>query len=134
MPHRPVRTRRDLVARALPWAGLLAVSVSSAWAMNVGLTDGVPGPGRFPPQSPPLVGDAPPARPVGDLVGDDALTLRRFHGTSKVLTINVDGPGGPQKVYCDTTTDRTPFDAVSVRPEQVIGLFRQLCPPPPSAS
>ena len=38
MPHLCVCALRHLFARALPWAGLLTVSTTLAWAMNVGVT------------------------------------------------------------------------------------------------
>jgi hypothetical protein len=57
VPHLRVCAVRHLLARASPWAGLLAVSVSSAWAMTVGVTGESFGPGAPPPSEPdPLVG------------------------------------------------------------------------------
>ena len=136
-----MRTRRRPRAQAWGWAGLLALSVSSAWALDVGLTGGAHGAGGLvPPQAPlpvgdaRLVGDARRAGAGGDLVGDDALTLRRFQEASKVLTITVEGLDGPLAVYCATTTERAPVDAVSVETDQLMDAFHQLCSPQPSAS
>jgi hypothetical protein len=119
----------------------LALSVSSAWAMDVGLTGGAHGAGDLsrPQARPPvgdalLVGDARRAGAVGDLVGDDALTLRRFQEASKVLKITVEGLDGPIDVYCATTTERAPVDAVSVQADQLMDVFHELCSPQPSAS
>ncbi len=45
MPHPRVCAARHLLARALPWVGLLALSMTLAEAMNVGLTGGAHGAG-----------------------------------------------------------------------------------------
>ena len=125
----------DLLAALLPWAGLLGLSTMLAWAMNVGVTDGAHAPaGLSSPQSLPLVADAPPAV-VDDVLGvDEALAPRKFRTASKVLTITVEGPNGPYAVRCVTTTERALFDAVSVRTDQLMDLFHELCSPQPSSS
>jgi hypothetical protein len=109
--------------------------------MDVGLTGGAHGAGGlFPSQAPPpvedalLVGDARPAGAGGDLVGDDALALRRFQEASKVLKITVEELDEPLAVYCATTSERAPVDAVSVPADQLIDAFHELCSPQPSAS
>ena len=136
-----MRTRRRPRAQAWGWAGLLALSVSSARALDAGLTAGAHGAGGLvpPPVPPPvggalLVGDARPAGAGGDLVGDDALTQRRFQEAPKVLTITVESLDGPLTVYCATTTELAPVDAVSVEADQLMDAFHQLCAPQPSAS
>ena len=135
MPHPPVRPGRHRLAIAWPWAGLVAVSTTLAWAMNAGLTGGANGSGRLSPsQSLPLAGDALWTGAVGDLIGDEAPTPRRFRAASKVLTITVEGPAGSHDVRCVTTTERASFDAVAVPVDQLMDVVQQLCLPQPGAS
>lgn len=54
MPQRWIWSTRHRLMLALPWAGLLALSVSLAWAMTVGLTGGAQGVGG-PESSQPLL-------------------------------------------------------------------------------
>jgi hypothetical protein len=134
MPHPRVCTGRHQLALALPWAGLLAVWTTLAWAMHVGVTDDEPTSYGDPLSTQLLVRDTPPEVVFGSPIEDGQLAPRSFPQTSRVLTITVDGPGGSHDVYCATTPDRAPFDAVSVRPDQTMDVFRQLCSPQPSAS
>ncbi len=97
----------QVLAQALPWIGLLAFSVSLTWALQV---------------------------VVGTLIGDDVLTLGGVREVSKVLRITVEGLAGSHHVYCATTTERAPFETVSVQPDQLMDVFHQLCSPQPGAS
>jgi hypothetical protein len=117
-----------LVARVLPWACLLGLSTTVAWAMTVGVTGGAHGADVLSsPQSGPLVEDA-------TLVVDYAFAPPRFRAASKVLTITVEGPGGSYDLPCVTTTERTSFDTLTVPVDQLMDLFRELCSPEPGAS
>jgi hypothetical protein len=44
-----------------------------------------------------------------------------------VLTITIDGPGGPLKVYCDTTTDRVGSDEVNVSAAEAFKFYQETC-------
>jgi hypothetical protein len=123
-------------AALVPWAGLLGISTTLAWAMTVALTSGAHGPDGLPPSQQPLLlaGDAPRAVVVDTLFGDDALTPSKFRAASKVLTITVEGPGGSYDVRCVTTAERAAVNAAHVRPDQLMDLFDQLCSPQPSSS
>jgi hypothetical protein len=48
-------------------------------------------------------------------------------GAPLVLTITVDGPGGPLKVYCDTTTDRVGSDEVNVSAAEAFKFYQETC-------
>jgi hypothetical protein len=131
MPQRWIWSTRNRLMLALPWAGLLALSVSLAWAMTVGVTSDAQGVGG-PESSQPLpsTGRALDAD-VDTFPSDDSwLALRRVQGTQKVVTITAVGPAGSVDVYCDTTSELTAFDTVSVRADQLMDLFHQLCSPP----
>jgi hypothetical protein len=106
-----------------------------AWAMNVGLTGAANrSGGLLPPQPLPMVGDAPQAGAPGPPAGDDAPPPRRFREASEVLNITVEGPAGSYDVRCVTTTERGPFDTVTVRADQLMDVFHRLCSPQPGAS
>jgi hypothetical protein len=56
MPQAWLCTARHHLRLALPWAGVLALSVSLAWAMTVGVTGAAQGAGGPPPsQSQPIL-------------------------------------------------------------------------------
>jgi hypothetical protein len=123
-----------LLARVLPWAGILVLSTTLAWAMTAGVTAGAHVPeGLSSPQTFPLVGQSPPAAVDDTLVGDDPFTAPSFRAASKVVTIAVEGPGGSYDLPCVTTTEHAPSDTVSVRSDQLMDLFRELCSPQPSS-
>jgi hypothetical protein len=60
----------------------------------------------------------PPARPVS--------------ATRLVLTITVDGPIGPLKLYCDTTSDRVISDQANVSAAEVVEFYQSVCEHPQS--
>ena len=60
----------------------------------------------------------PPTRPVS--------------ATRVVLTITVDGPIGPLKLYCDTTSDRVVSDQANVSASEVVQFYQSVCQHPQS--
>jgi hypothetical protein len=47
-----------------------------------------------------------------------------------VLTITVDGPIGPLKLYCDTTSDRVIADQANVSAAEVVQFYESVCQHP----
>jgi hypothetical protein len=126
---------RHLLGLISPWACLMALSMTLACAMNVGLTGAANSSGGLlPPQPLPTAGDAPQAGVAGLSVGNDAPSPRGFREASAVLTITVEGPAGSFDVRCVATTERGTFDTVTVRPDQLMDVFHHLCSPQPGGS
>jgi len=48
-------------------------------------------------------------------------------GAPLVLTITVDGPVGPLKLYCATTTDRVESNEVNVSAAEVVQFAHEVC-------
>jgi hypothetical protein len=48
-------------------------------------------------------------------------------GAALTLTITVDGPIGPLKLYCATTTDRVSSDQVSITAAEVVKFYEEVC-------
>ena len=111
MPHPPVCAARRLLAGAWPWAGLLAVSMTLAWAMNVGLTAGS------------QVPEAAHAQPLPSPTGF-------------ILTITYkDADGPPASFTCRSSRDLVSADVLHVASAQ--DLYEQVAlvcrEPPPGA-
>jgi hypothetical protein len=144
MPHRRVCTVRHLLARALPWAGLLTLSMSLAGAMNLGVTRSLEHNNPIPAttwirQYPTLQADTGVVRASTDPCdgvrihldscpgSDDGLTATRFQRIPVVLKITVHGPNASPDVYCDITADRSPFEHIHVQVEDFLDVYDELC-------
>jgi pimeloyl-ACP methyl ester carboxylesterase len=59
-------------------------------------------------------------------------SARPVSATRVVLTITVDGPIGPLKLYCDTTSDRFTSDQANVSAAEVVEFYQSVCEHPQS--
>jgi hypothetical protein len=48
-------------------------------------------------------------------------------GAQRVLAITVNGPSGPVKLYCATTTDRVESGEVAVSAAEVVQFYQEVC-------